>query len=152
MAINNSYAQSDVSVIESASVTSDTVTNQTITNIKIDFSDVVRSSFEVFKMAYDLGRNSFSGVQESINLIPMPDSISKLYVGVYDQTSYGVYDDPNKLQKSKGYWNASSLVNREFELYDDALKFARNGVAQLKGVSANSIPEMQCRVNWRQKV
>lgn len=64
-------------------------------------------------------------------------------MGVFDRNSYGVYNDQDKFVKSKNYWNASSLKHQEFETRDEALRFARTGVAQLNGITENAIPSMQ---------
>lgn len=128
--------------------------NQTVTLLKIDLPDILRTHAETLMEFYKRGRNSLI---PTLNAVPTStkcnfSSTSAIYIGVFDNVSYGVYDDYDKFLKSKTYWHASSVNQKEFETHDAALRFARTGVAQLNGIPENSIPPMKSPVNWRQKI
>lgn len=126
--------------------------NQTIMILTIDLSDMLRITAENMKWSYDWGRSSVNGMPTTVLPQSQCTFTSKIYVGIYDNVSYGVYDDNDKLQKSMGYWHPANVNSQEFASYEEAFDFARNGVAKLKGVPVNSIPDMKCALNWRQKI
>ena len=126
--------------------------NQTVTFLKIDLPDILRAHAETLMEFYERGRNSVLYTPNAVPQSPKGNFSSTSYVGVFDRNSYGVYNDQDKFLKSKNYWNASSVKHQAFETRDEALRFARTGVAQLNGVTENTIPSMQFAINWRQKI
>lgn len=72
------------------------------------------------------------------------------YVGVYDHDRYGVYNDSDKLAESMKFLKGGT--QQAFSNYEDALAFAVNGIADLRGVSVSDIPVMQYGINWLQMV
>lgn len=126
--------------------------NQTVTLLKIDLPDILRAHAETLMEFYEKGRDSLNPTSNAVPTSTRCNFPSTIYTGIYDRVSYGVYDNYDKLLKSKTYWNASSVKQKEFETHDAALRFARTGVAQLNGIPENSIPSMKSPVNWRQKI
>ena len=103
--------------------------NQTITLLKIDLPDVLRAHAETLMKFYERGRNSVLPTSNAVPQSPQGNFSRTSYVGVFDHIEYGVYNVQDKFLKSKNYWNASSVKHRGFETRDEALKFARTGVA-----------------------
>ena len=118
-------------------------------DVEMDVEKILRAQFEMFKEIYDLGCNVSS---PHVTLSEPFASTSPIYIGIYDKTAYGVYDDQSKFQKSQTYWHSSSVNKQEFSTYDEALVFARKGVALLNGISENAVPDLQHSINWRQKI
>lgn len=123
--------------------------NQTITVVNIDFADIFRTHFESIKQAVEWGQNH-------PDLTPSPPQPSAgnatPYLSIFDRFSYGVYNDNEKFLASRKYWDSASAKQQEFLSYDEALLFARNGVARLKGIPENTVTAMLYPLNWRQKI
>ena len=123
--------------------------NQTITVVNIDLADIFRAHFESIKQAVEWGQNH-------PNLTPSTTQPSSgngtPYLSIFDRFSYGVYNDNEKFLASRKYWDSSSVKQQEFSSYDEALLFARNGVAHLKGIPENTVTAMLYPLNWRQKI
>ena len=123
--------------------------NQTITVVNIDFADIFRAHFESIKQAVEWGQNH-------PDLTPSPPQPSAgnatPYLSIFDRFSYGVYNDNEKFLASRKYWDSASAKQQEFLSYDEALLFARNGVARLKGIPENTVTAMLYPLNWRQKI
>lgn len=115
----------------------------------IDFANTMRVYFETIQQAVEWGQ-CHPNVTTATNLSSSMESTA--YLGVFDKSSYGVYDDDNKFSNSKKYWHSESLRQQEFSTYNEALHFAKSGVASLKGISETTVPPMQTSVNWRQKI
>lgn len=123
--------------------------NQTITVVNIDLADILRAHFESIKQSLEWGQNH-PNLTTSTSHLSAVDSTP--YLGIFDKSSYGVYDDTDKFLSSKKYWDSPSVKQQEFSSYDEALLFARNGVAHLNGIPANTVTDMQYPLNWRQKI
>ena len=126
--------------------------NQTIMVLKIDLSDILRTNAENMRWAYALGRSSLNSTSAFVPPPPQYNCKSKIYTGIFDAAAYGVYDDNDKLQKSKQYWHSNNVESQEFASYDEALHFAKAGIASLKGINEKDVPPMKTSVNWRQKI
>lgn len=117
-------------------------------SMHIDMAEVLQVQANSMVVAYNLGANSFS-------VVPQSNSNSFLmegYLGVYDDSAYGVYSSAEKYESSKMYWHDDSLCKRIFPTYEEALAFARAGVVALSGLNEKDIPPLKVDCNWRQKI
>ena len=114
----------------------------------IDVADLLRVHAQSMAIAYNLGANSNA-------VVPQSDSNSfsmSGFLGVYDDSAYGVYSSAERYESSRIYWHDDSLHKQVFLIYEDALGFARAGVALLNGLAEKDIPPMKVDCNWRQKI
>lgn len=122
--------------------------------IYVDLADVMRAysdgMYHAFQMGQAAGRNYVLETKTSSKKLgSLP---CKNYIGIYDNSGYGIYCDLQKLEASKQYWNETSTRYCEFSSYEEALAFAKNGVATYMGVPTHTIPDPQYAIDWRQAV
>ena len=124
------------------------------TGVYIDLADVMRAyadgMFRAFQMGQEARRNETTEMVMSGNessCLP-----SQKYIGIYDDSAYGVYSNLQKLEASKTYWNEALTRYCEFSSYEAALEFAKRGVASYMGTPVHTIPDPQYPVDWRQSV
>jgi len=127
------------------------VGNPTVTLLQIDMAEVLKAHAESMITALKTGYN-YGAATKSSGQYKGNTNAGTRFVGIYDKTAYGVYSDMEKLQESMRYWNAETVVQEVFSTYDEAYRFARNGMAKLSGIVEGNIPEMLHGINWRQSV
>lgn len=125
--------------------------NPTVTLLQIDMAEVLKAHAETMLMALKTGY-SYGAATKSSGQYKRNTNVGAGFVGIYDKMAYGVYSDMEKLQESMRYWNAETVVQKVFATYDEAYRFARNGVAKLSGIVESNILEMLYSINWRQSV
>lgn len=117
-------------------------------SMHIDMAEVLQVQANSMVVAYNLGANSVSVVpQSNSNSFSMEG-----YLGVYDDSAYGVYSSAERYESSKMYWHDDSLCKRIFPTYEEALAFAKAGVVALSGLNERDIPPLKVDCNWRQKI
>lgn len=87
---------------------------------------------------------------QSVQVVNTSSSGQGGFTGVYNHNAYGVYDEPAQLDASLQYISGYSIMT--FETYEDALHFAKSGIANVRGISVNDIPKMKYRINWTQRL
>ena len=120
------------------------------TSVIIVVSDLMKTYVEGMVTAVQLGRQ-LREFQQSINP-PIVPSMQGEFWGVFDNLAYGVYDSMEKLQVALCYWNREMMGVQSFGSYNEALAYARKGVADCTGIPESNIPKMKYAVNWREKV
>lgn len=127
---------------------------QLLTVVNIDLAKVMQEYRESMESAFMMGRQA-ALTELSLGKHTASQMLSdnpSYYIGVYDCKAYGVYQDMAKWEASLRFWDKNTLAYQEFNTYDDALYFARQGVAALRGVLENQVPPMQNAINWCQFV
>lgn len=117
-------------------------------SMHIDVAEVLQVQANSMINAYNLGANS-------VLVVPQSNSNSfsmEGYLGVYDDSAYGVYNSAEKYESSKMYWHDDSLCKQIFPTYEEALAFAKAGVVALSGLNEKDIPPLKVDCNWRQKI
>ena len=118
-------------------------------NVRLDVSELIKVQSKTMLDAYQLGVDMATGVLRQST----SDSISmEGYMGIYDDESYGVYNSTEKYEKSAMYWHTNSVRHQIFRTYDEAIAYAKNGVAALNGIDESELPPMTMSCNWRQKI
>jgi len=124
----------------------------------LDMAKVFEVYTQAMKTAFQMGRQARTdelslAPNQNVTTPPLPlASPAGSYLGAYDRFAYGVYDDEEKYGSSVRFWDPATLSTCAFSNRDEALAYARNGVAGYKGVPVESIPPMLRRMNWRQQV
>ena len=124
------------------------------TGVYIDLADVMRAYADGMYCAFQMGQAA-RGIESSETITPSSDTNGlpfQKYIGIYDNSGYGVYCNPQKLEASKTYWNKAFTHYYEFPSYKEALNFAKQGVASYMGVPVHTIPDPQYPLDWRQGV
>ncbi|WP_029541562.1 hypothetical protein [Selenomonas sp. AB3002] len=123
----------------------------------VDLAKVFDSYANGMQMAFQMGRQAKTdelcltpGQKVARPSLP-PAASGKNYLGVYDHYAYGVYDDEAKYSNSLAHWHGATLNTSVFPSYEEALSYARNGVAASRGVDVGSIQPLTNRLNWRQQ-
>lgn len=123
----------------------------------VDLAKVFDSYANGMQMAFQMGRQAkadelglVSGQKVAMPSLP-PVASGKKYIGAYDLYAYGVYDDEHKYNNALAHWHAATLNTCVFPSYEEALSYARNGVAASRGVDVGSIQPLTNRLNWRQQ-
>lgn len=132
---------------------------QLLTVVNIDLAKVLQEYRESMESAFMMGRQAAlaevsldkSLSNDNATMQTHSDN-SSYYIGVYDCKAYGVYQDVAKLEAALRFWDKNTLAYHEFNTYDEALCFGRQGVAALKGISEGQVPPMQNPINWCQFV
>ncbi len=127
--------------------------------VVINVADMIRETFNgIIALNASLGGNAFqqASLQQCTHT---PQSMQVIndgglgqggFIGVYNHNAYGVYDNSAQLDASLQYIPGYSIMT--FETYEDALYFAKNGIANVRGISIDDIPDMMHRVNWTQRL
>lgn len=115
-----------------------------------NLSEIMREYTNGMYAAFNLGRLTR---EYYLSDIPIQSNIEDVkFWGVFDDSAYGVYDSFDKFQNSSRYWHNETTQIKEFESYDDALAFARNGLAGILGITPENIPHLRHPKNWREQV
>lgn len=123
-------------------------------HIFLDVAEVMRAYSEGMQRAFQMGWEA----RLHDEWLACPPSETEMvaedhgYWGIYDDASYGVYQNRKKLEASERFWHKDTLRWRTFPSYDEALEYARKGIAEFKGVPVDVIAPMQHNVDWRQLV
>lgn len=126
----------------------------------VNAADMVREIFNGI-LAVNKSFGELAAVQRSLlagdvnttpyNLDSNSNNVPQVgFVGIYNRNAYGVYDNPEKLNAALQYMPQNE--NRTFETYEAAAQFAKNGIANLRGVSVAVIPEMRYKLNWIERI
>ena len=118
--------------------------------VYIDLAQIMRAYSEGMMRAFMMGRQMQSSAEGTTTT--KDSSSDNVFLGVYDRYSYGVYHTPLKFEASKPFWDAASCQTQSFGSYDEALAFARQGVAQLNQIPVDNSPLMQYPVDWRERI
>lgn len=117
----------------------------------IDLAQILRAHSESMLRAFQMGQQ-FQIPLEASAIIASESTAGESFLGVFDQNSYGVYQNPQKYEESKPFWNTASCRQKVFGTYDEALAFARQGVAELTQMPVESVPPMQYPMDWRERI
>lgn len=124
--------------------------------VVIDLAAVMQAHSQGMLLAYQMGRDArnLDNREEELQIEGKPrvDPAMGCYLGIFDKQSYGVYDNHWALENSEQYWHKETLKMEKFSTREEALFYARNGVAILRHVDVGDLQEMQHPINWRQKV
>ena len=118
--------------------------------VYIDLAQIMRAYSDGMMRAFMMGRRMQSSAEGSTTT--SDSSSDDVFLGVYDRYAYGVYHTPQKYEASKPFWDAASCQQQDFGSYEEALAFARQGVAALNHMSVDSVPAMQYTVDWRERI
>ena len=118
----------------------------------VDLADIMRAYAEGMYIAFQMGQER-AGMDMLVTSsgTTAPQLLfdnRKVFLGIYDNNAYGVYTDVDKYRASVPFWKDASM--QEFSSYDEAVHFARVGVATLRGVPVSTIPALKYPENWRQ--
>lgn len=123
----------------------------------LDMAKVLETYSNGMKVAFEMGRQAKAdelclapGQKVAMPSLP-PVASGKKYIGAYDLYAYGVYDDEHKYNNALAHWHSATLNTCVFPSYEEALSYARNGVAASRGVDVGSIQPLTNRLNWRQQ-
>ena len=132
--------------------------------ICLDLAKVITAYTDGMKAAFQMGRQARAdelcmtsqnmptpSLSPSSPVLPTPLP-PKEYLGVFDRYAYGVYDDQGKFNNSSRFWDVTTLSSCSFGSYDEALNYARHGVANSQGVTVEDLPPLTRKINWRQQV
>lgn len=125
------------------------------THVVLDVAEMMRAYAEGMQRAFQMG---WEARMHDVWLASCPPAETEVvtedqvYWGVYDDVSYGVYQDRKKLETSERFWHRDHLCWQTFPSYEEALQYARKGIADIKVVSVDMIPPMQYSIDWRQMV
>lgn len=120
-----------------------------------DLAAVLREYSQGLLQAFLMGR--CAAEQERLLLSTQPN-VAKMqtkgntYTGIFDNRGYGVYDSQEAINRSEPYWDKETVSGERFNTEIDALNFARNGLAALRQIDVNLLPDMQYPINWRQVI
>ena len=124
------------------------------TVVHVDLADVMRAYCDSMCLAFQMGQAA--NRNDEIETMASNGKTSclpcKKYIGIYDDSGYGVYCDLQKLEASRPYWKAEATRYCEFSSYEEALAFAKNGVATYMGIPVHAIPNPTHSIDWRQIV
>jgi len=130
---------------------------QPVMYVVVDLAAVLDAYSRGMMRAYCLGAQS-SGMKAAVSSSQQgeqsiePEFREESFIGIYDRSGYGVYNDQRMLEDSQTYWNKDTMQMQRYKTYDEALKYARGGIAMLSHVAIEVIPSLQHPLNWRQKV
>lgn|GEM_PF-5494472 len=125
--------------------------------VVVNVADMIRETFNgIIALNMSLGGNAFQQASlqqcthtpQSVQVINTGNFGQGGFTGVYNHDRYGVYDDPVRLNNGLKFIPGYSIMT--CETYEEALDFARNGIANIRGTSVNDIPDMINRINWTQ--
>lgn len=121
--------------------------------VVINLAEVMRANTEAMLAAFEMGREKARDdlLYGATGSPQIPPSYEAAIIGVYDSEAYGVYTDVGRYQSSLRYWK-QPITTQTFASYDEALCFARDGVANALGIAASEVTPMEYPENWRQKV
>lgn len=119
-------------------------------SMRLDVAELLRIQAQSMFEAYYLGARSTSlAIPQQSNAEMFGVDV---YLGVYDDEAYGVYNNVEKYNKSEIFWHVGSQCKQTFATYDEALDFARNGVASFNHIDVKDVPPLKTACNWRQKI
>ena len=118
----------------------------------LDVAEMMRAYAEGMQRAFQMGWETRLHDESMAGSSSEAIIEDQLYYGIYDDVSYGVYQNKRKLEASRRFWHKDSLQWQRFLDYDEALAYACKGVAERKAVSVDLLPPMQYPVDWRQMV
>lgn len=143
-----SYGFDKNSIVEANTASADNMDN---IKVVLDVAEMMRAYYEGMSVAFNLGWEARLH-DESLRRSCFAGTDASGYMGVYDDVSYGVYHDKNKLEASRRFWHMEKLSMEAFATYGEALTYAKNGIAGYRGVSVDQLPNMQYEIDWRQMV
>lgn len=117
--------------------------------VYIDLAHVLQAHSEGMMRAFMMGQQMCVPVENSP--VSTEASVGQ-YLGVFDNHAYGVYEDPQRYEESKSFWNSTSVQQKAFGTYEEALSFAQQGVAALNQLPVDSLPPMKRSVDWMQRI
>ena len=123
----------------------------------LDMAKVLETYSNGMKVAFEMGRQAKAdelclAPGQKVAMPSLPPAVSgKKYIGAYDMYAYGVYDDEHKYNNALAHWHSATLNTCVFPSYEEALEYARNGVAASRGVDVGSIQPLTNKLNWRQQ-
>ncbi len=134
---------------------------QYIIHVNVDIAAVIQAITESRVRAFELGQQArllaANGLINGENIVGKNqnlggDSVEEEFIGVYDQYSYGVYDDALAYNNSHKYFHKDSMGFGRFSSYEEACDFAKSGVAKLRNMVFEQVPDLDRDTNWRQVI
>lgn len=134
---------------------------QFVVHVNVDVAAVIQAITESRVRAFELGQQARL---LAVNLPNSgPDIVDKAqnvwgnsaeaeFIGVYDQYSYGVYDDEIAYDSAHKYFHKDSIGFGTFLSYEEAVAFAKSGVAKLRNIVFEEVPDLENDINWRQRI
>lgn len=119
--------------------------------VNIDLAQILRAHSEGMLRAFQMGQQLQVSIEAPV-ITANESAAGELFLGVFDQNSYGVYQNPQKYEESKPFWNTASCRQQTFDTYEEALAFARQGVAELTQMPVECVPPMQHQIDWRERI
>lgn len=134
---------------------------QCIIHVNVDMAAVIQAITESRVRAFELGQQvrllaanvPIGGeniVGENQNFLGNP--AEEEFIGVYDQYSYGVYDNILAYDNAHKYFHKDSMGFGRFSSYKEAFDFSKSGVAKLRNMFFEQVPDLDRATNWRQVV
>ena len=119
--------------------------------VYIDLAQVLQAHSEGMMRAFMMGQQMNVPDMEA-DVLAESQAATSPFIGIFDRKAYGVYQSPQKLDASKQHWDAATCRKKPFPTYQEALSFARQGVAILNKIAVERIPSMQHPINWMQYI
>jgi len=127
---------------------------QQIQVVHIDVNQIVTTIFQEIKAIMESQQQYVRQTQaQQLEAITMQqsgqDSLAvpkKKYIAVYAYEGFGVFTDEEKLKLRARYWKGGYQW-QAFDDYQSAMTCARDGIAKIRNVSIEYIPQSQ-QLNW----
>ena len=142
-------------------LTGGSMTPQCIIHVNVDMAAVIQAITESRVRAFELGQKARLLVENvplgGENIVDENQNFfgnlaEEKFIGVYDQYSYGVYDNVLVYDNAHKYFHKDSMGFGRFLSYKEAFDFAKAGVAKLKNKMFEQVPDLERDINWRQVV
>ena len=126
--------------------------------VVVNVADMIRETFNgIIALNASLGGSFQQASLQQGTLTPQPLQLLNVgnlgqgsFTGIYNLDKYGVYDDPLRLNQGLQFIPGYSMMI--FETYEEALHYARNGIANTRGVPVDEIPNMRYSINWMERL